>query len=63
MWVSQTPEAEDIVGPGIYRFAFVWLASPDEDLQRRRGSFMVSRIDGIDGIDGLHPQQKNTSQG
>ena len=50
----------DIVGPGIYRFAFVWLASRDSNLQERRGDFLVSRIDDIDIR--LHPQQKANPQ-
>ena len=47
-WVSQRPDAADIVGPGIYRFAFVWLSSTDSNLRERRGEFLVSRIDGIE---------------
>ena len=48
VWVSQRPDAADIVGPGIYRFAFVRLVSTDTSLRERRGDFLVSRIDGID---------------
>ena len=39
VWVSQRPDAADIVGPGIYRFAFVWLSSTDSNLRERRGGF------------------------
>ena len=35
------------MGPGIYRFAFVWLDSTDTNLKERCGDFLVSRIDGI----------------
>ena len=46
VWLlSQRPDREDIVGPGIWRFAFVWLSSEDSNLHKRRGDFMVSRID------------------
>ena len=54
-WVSQRPDAEDIVGPGIYRFAFVWVSSTDTNLRERRGDFLVSRED----VDiRLHPQTR-----
>ena len=56
VWVSQRPDAADIVGRGIYRFAFVWLDAKDSNLLERRGDFLVSRIDGIDIR--LHPQRK-----
>ena len=59
-WVSQRPDAADIVGPGIYRFAFVWLSSMDDNLKERRGDFMVSRIDGTDTR--LHPQRRTNHQ-
>ena len=39
VWVSQRLDAADIVGPGIYRFAFVWLSSTDSNLRERRGGF------------------------
>ena len=55
VWVSQRPDAEDIVGPGIGTFAFVWLASMDTNLHERRGDFMVQRADGLDIR--LHPQK------
>mgnify|MGYP003319480354 CR=1 FL=1 len=58
VWVSQRPDVQDIVGRGIYRFAFVWLDSTDTNLKERRGDFLVSRIDGIDIR--LHPQKKLT---
>ena len=48
MRVSQRPDVQDIVGPGIYRFAFVRLDSTDANLKESRGDFLVSRIDGID---------------
>ena len=45
-WVSQRPDAEDIVGPGIYRFAFVWVSVKDTHQSfGRRGDFLVSRVD------------------
>ena len=56
-WVSQRPDAEDIVGPGIYRFAFVWVVSTDTNLHEKRGDFLVSRVDGADDIR-LHPQAR-----
>ena len=55
-WVSQRPDVDSIVGPGIYRFAFVWVSSTDTNLKERRGDFLVSRIDGVDDIR-LHPQR------
>ena len=58
VWVSQRPDVEDIVGPGIYRFAFVWLSSTDSNLRERRGDFLVAGIDGIDIR--LHPQRLGT---
>ena len=30
-WVSQRHDAKDIVGPGIYRFAFVWVSVKDNN--------------------------------
>ena len=56
VWVSQRPDAADIVGLGINRFAFVWLSSMDSNTKERRGDFLVQRVDGIDIR--LHPQQK-----
>ena len=56
VWVSQRPDAADIVGLGINRFAFVWLSSMDSNTKERRGDFLVQRVDGIDIC--LHPQQK-----
>ena len=44
-WVAQRPDVEDIVGPGISRFAFVWLSSTDINLRERRGDFLVSCTD------------------
>ena len=60
VWVSQRPDVEDIVGPGIYRFAFVWVSSMDNNLRERRGDFLVSRIDGLDIR--LHPQETRNRQ-
>ena len=54
-WVSQRPDVDSIVGPGIYRFAFVWVSSTDSNLHERRGDFLVSRTDGEDIR--LHPQK------
>ena len=59
-WVSQRPDATDIVGPGIYRFAFVWLSSTDSNLRERRGDLMVSRIDRADIR--FHPQKQKTAR-
>ena len=55
---SQEFDWKDIVGPGIYRFAFVWLSSTDSYLRERRGDFLVAGIDGIDIR--LHPQRLGT---
>ena len=61
-WVSQRPDAETIVGPGIFRFAFVWVAATDNNLHEKRGDFVLSRVDGVDIR--LHPQQrKNRATG
>ena len=62
VWVALRGDVKDIVGTGIYRFAFVWLSSMDTNLKERRGDFMVSRIDGEDIR--LHPQSnKNARRG
>ena len=53
MCLSQRPDGADIVGPGIYLFAFVW--SKDSNLHERHGDSMLSRIDAKNMR--LHPQQ------
>ena len=61
-WASQRRDAETIVGPGIARFAFVWVAAVDDNLHEKRGDFLISRADGVDIR--LHPQAtKNASRG
>ena len=37
VWVSQRPDAANIMGPGIYRFAFVRASSTDTNLRTRQG--------------------------
>ena len=46
VWVSQRPDAADIVGPGIYRFAFVWVSSTDstDSATYKGGDFVVQRV-------------------
>ena len=56
VWLSQRPDAAKIVGPGIKKFAFVWLDSEDSNTRERRGDFLVQRTDDKDIR--LHPQQK-----
>merc|ERR1712039_176380 len=56
VWLSQRGDAKDIVGPGIKKFAFVWLESGDSNTRERRGDFLVQRTDEWDLR--LHPQQK-----
>ena len=58
-WVSQRLDAETIVGPGIVRFAFVWVAAVDANLHEKRGDFVISRADGVDIR--LHPQATNNA--
>ena len=58
-WVSHRPDAETVVGPGIIRFAFVWVAAVDDNLHEKRGDFLISRADGVDIR--LHPQATNTA--
>ena len=61
-WVSQRLDAETIVGPGIVRFAFMWLAAVDANLHEKRGDFVISRADRRDIR--LHPQAAtNASRG
>ena len=60
-WVSHRPDAETVVGPGIIRFAFVWVAAVDDNLHEKRGDFLISRADGVDIR--LHPQATNTPHG
>ena len=57
-WVSQRPDAETIVGPGIVRFAFAWVAAVDDNLREKRGDFVISRADGVDIR--LHPTGKKS---
>ena len=53
---------ETIVGPGIVRFAFMWVAAVDDNLHEKRGDFVISRADGVDIR--LHPQAtKHASRG
>ena len=49
---------KEIVGEGIYCFAFVWLPSKDTNTNKRRGDFLVQRTDGSDIR--LHPQRNKT---
>ena len=58
-WVSQRRGAETIVGPGIVRFAFMWLAAVDRNLHEKRGDFVISRADRRDIR--LHPQDAKTA--
>ena len=58
-WVSHRPDAETVVGPGIIRFAFVWVAAVDDNLHEKRGDFLSSRADGVDMR--LHPQATNNA--
>ena len=54
-WVSQRRDAETIVGPGIVRFAFVWVAAVDANWHEKRGDFVISRADRRDIR--LHPPE------
>ena len=57
--MSQRLDAETIVGPGIVRFAFMWLAAVDRNLHEKRGDFVISRADRRDIR--LHPQAANNA--
>ena len=59
--MSQRRGAETVVGPGIIRFAFVWVAAVDDNLHEKRGDFLISRADGVDIR--LHPQATKPPHG
>ena len=58
-WIANRPDAEQIVGEGVWAFVFVWTRHSDSNRHEARGDFMVRRTDSSDVR--LHPQQRKNN--